>query len=275
MSASGYSAVDLPMYDWPEVRAATASLEAHLQKALLDALDPAGTMSEVAPASADLEANWLHPGLLLSQTCGYPLTQALRDRVALLGVPHYRADGCEGPYYCSQIIVRKSTAHARLEDLRGAVAVLNSTDSQSGMSAFRRAVAGVANGARFFNQVTVSGSHLASMECVALGLADVGCIDTVSWWLAGRELPELAGNLRSIGRSQSAPGLPLITSRAHSAAERERMVAAVEEVFTDPETQESRERLGIRGFTRLSLDAYDVIVRMEQEASDLGYPELV
>ncbi|MCX2725451.1 phosphate/phosphite/phosphonate ABC transporter substrate-binding protein [Roseibium salinum] len=274
MTGRVHHAVRLPMYDWPQVRAATEDLEAALQSALLDALELTPDRLRPWPEDMDLAEAWAHPDVLLTQTCGYPLTHALSGKVRLLGAPHYAAPDCDGPRYCSQIVVRRDSAFSKLEDLRGARAVFNSPDSQSGMNAFRHTVAGVAEEGRFFSEVTSSGGHLASLRAVAEGDADVAAIDAVCWHLACREMPELAGRLKPIARTGSVPVLPLITSSRFSDSEAGLITEVIEAVFAAPETQASRARLGIHGFSRLSTADYAGILRMEREAAELGYPAL-
>ena len=66
----------LPMYDWPEVRAATDALWAKIHTALQK-------RSVGSPDTLDREKSrdttWLSPQLLLSQTCGLPLVQKFAD----------------------------------------------------------------------------------------------------------------------------------------------------------------------------------------------------
>ncbi|WP_209000947.1 PhnD/SsuA/transferrin family substrate-binding protein [Stappia sp. BW2] len=274
MSERSFLAVRLPMYDWPEVRDATRDLEGALQNALCRALNLTEHNIRPWPEGKSLVEAWTDPELLLSQTCGYPLTHALSGKVRLVGTPHYDAEGCDGPRYCSQLIVKRDSAHQTLEDLRGKRAVFNGPDSQSGMNAFRHAVAQIENGGCFFSDVSESGSHLASLKAVADGKADIASIDAICWDLSCREVPELAAQVRPLARTASAPGLPLITSRRFSDAEHGGIAEAVAEVFTAPETQKSRERLGIHGFSKLSADDYSVILHMEAEATERGYPEL-
>lgn len=262
------------MYDWPEVRAETEALEKTLQDALIAALgldrkDLIPWPDNIAAASI-----WNSPSTLLTQTCGYPLTHALCGKVRLLGVPHYAAEGCDGPNYCSQLVVSRESPFRQLADLRGKRAAYNGPDSQSGMNAFRHAVAPFAGGAPFFSEVFESGSHLQSLEAVAEGRADIASIDAVCWFLAGRELPDLAASLRPIGRTASAPGLPLITSLRFSEAEAETISGAVAAVLDSSETAAIRERLGICGFSRASTEDYSGIIAMEQEAVASGYPTL-
>lgn len=262
------------MYDWPEVRTATERLEHALQDALAGALGlhPSGRVPW--PEDRGLEVNWLQPGLLLSQTCGYPLTHALCGRVRLVGVPHYAADGCENGRYCSHLVVARDSNHEVLTDLRGRRAVYNGPDSQSGMNAFRYEVARIAGGAPFFSSVKESGGHLASLHAVAEGVADIASVDAVCWALACRELPDLASKLRSIGRTASVPGLPLVTSLSFSGAEAETIAKTVQSVFEDAALAEDRSRLLICGFSTLSDADYAPILEMERSAAERGYPEL-
>lgn len=274
MTGRRYLPVRLPMYDWPEVREATAELESALQGALLRVLGINDREMRTKDDVDDLAAFWSDPELLLTQTCGYPLTHALAGKVRVVGTPHYDAPGCREAAYCSQLVVQADSRFQSLEDLRGRRAAFNSYDSQSGMNTFRHAIAQLRPGAAFFSDVIESGGHLFSMKAVAAGDADVASIDTVSWALACRELPELAAQLRTIGETAPAPGLPLITSLRFSGAEADLIAQAVEAVFTAPETAKSRERLGIRGFSKLSSGDYDGIVAMERQAASLGYPVL-
>ena len=274
MRENTFLQVRLPMYDWPEVRDATAHLESALQGALSGVLGLAPAELRTWPATDDLEDVWRHPDLLLTQTCGYPLTHALAGKVRVLGAPIYTAEGCDGPNYCSQLVVHSDSRFQSLDQLRGRRAVYNGSDSQSGMNAFRDAVAQLTSGRLFFSALVQSGSHLGSMKAVAAGEADIACIDAVCWGLARRELPELTASLRPIGQTASVPGLPFITSLRFSDAEAEVIADTVETVLTAPETAKSRERLGIRGFSKLDVSDYSGILAMESQAAALGYPEL-
>ena len=274
MNDRTFHPVRLPMYDWPEVREATAQLENALQSALINALglDP----SDLTPWPEDIDVHriWDRPGALLTQTCGYPLTHALRDSVRPLGVPHYAAEGCDGPSYCSQLVVLKDSPFNTVEDLRGNRAAYNGTDSQSGMNAFRHIIAGCAEGGAFFSEVRLTGSHLGSLKAVAEGAADIASIDAVCWALACREVPDLARKLRTIGQTESAPGLPMITSLKWSSSDADIMVETIRSVLSDPGTVRFRDRLLISGFSPIKLDDYDPILRMEREVEELGYPTL-
>lgn len=274
MTKQKHFAVRLPMYDWPEVRDETAHLESVLQDRINDALGLNPSDIEDWPRDQDLVETWAHPDVLLAQTCGYPLTHALNGRVRLIGAPHYRFEGCSGPDYCSQLVVHRNSKFETLEDLCGKRAVFNGSDSQSGMNAFRRSIAEIANGSPFFSDVRVSGGHLMSMQSVAEGRADIASIDAVCWGLACQELPALADQLRPIAKTETAPGLPLVTSLRFSETEAETIAEVIAETFASDETQKSRERLGIHGFSKLEFEHYARIPLMEQQAQEMGYPNL-
>lgn len=274
MSLQTYHPVRLPMYDWPEVRAATMRLETALQNALAGALGLLSSGCVPWPEDRGLEVDWLHPGLLLSQTCGYPLTHALAGLVRPVGVPHYAADGCEGGRYCSHLVVARDSGYRTLADLRGRRAVYNGRDSQSGMNVFRYEVSRIAGGAPFFANVRESGGHLASLRAVAEGTADIASVDAVCWALACQELPGLVARLRSIGRTGSVPCLPFVTSLRFSEAEAATIASTAQTVLADAALAEDRERLLINGFSPISDADYAPVLEMERDAARRGYPKL-
>ncbi|MEP4770810.1 MAG: PhnD/SsuA/transferrin family substrate-binding protein [Roseibium sp.] len=274
MSSLEYRPVRLPMYDWPEVRTETRELEAFLTETLCSELQIAPSRLKAWPDDLPVHDIWTDPGLLVAQTCGYPLTHSLSGKVALVGAPHYKAVGCEGADYCSHLLVAQRSGHQRLSDLRGTTAVFNNPDSQSGMNALRHSIAPLANGEVFFSKVIESRGHLASMQAVADGIAEVAAIDAVCWQLALQEKPEMAGRLRSIGMSAKVPNLPFISSRHHDEETLQKINSAVANVLSDPETEKSRQRLRIGGFSTIDIADYAPILSMESEARDLGYPKL-
>ena len=89
----------LPMYDLPEVRDHTD----RLWTAIAEELRGLGVANvpDMLESPADHHDAWRPPGLLLSQSCGYPVATALRDAVRVVATPHYAAIGCDGPRYRS------------------------------------------------------------------------------------------------------------------------------------------------------------------------------
>ncbi len=260
----------LPMYDLPELRSATdawwTGLSGHLRaQGLTDvpvALTRTDNVNDVQRA----------PDLLLSQTCGYPLTHELSGKVGYVATPAYDADGCQGPAYRSAVIVRADDPAAGLADLKGKVCTVNGPGSHSGYNALRHALASVAAGQPVFSDVHVSGGHRQSIAAVASGRADAAAIDCVTLALVSSQAPKETSAIRVLAFTERAPGLPYITSRDATAetvdAIRNGLRAAVE----DPSLAACRAELLISGVDILSDDAYRRIDDMEDQAVSRGYP---
>jgi ABC-type phosphate/phosphonate transport system substrate-binding protein len=211
------------MYDWPENSAETdatwARIAAWLNEAGL-AAPPALTRS------ADLEALWLSPNLLLAQTCTYPMETVLRGKVAYVATPSYAVEGCETPgHYRSVIIRRGAGGHAPVPLETGAllpdwradeVIAFNGMDSMSGWHGLSRDAARA--GRAMPDRRLQTGSHRASIKAVASGEADFAAIDCVSWAMALAFEPAAQG-VHVAGWTAERPGLPLITRRGRPEAE--------------------------------------------------------
>ena len=146
--------------------------------------------------------------MLLSQTCGYPLTHELAGVVELVATPAYSASGCSGANYCSLIVVSEDNPAAGLQDLHGAVCAYSRRDSHSGYNALRAAVAPHADGSSFFSRVVESGAHPVSIELIATGEADVCAVDCVTHALIAKYRPDALAGTRVMGATEHAPGLP-------------------------------------------------------------------
>ncbi len=260
------------MYDMPEFRHANQSWWQGLARAMTaEGIEGVpGRLSEVA----DPMQHWGKPDLLFSQTCGYPLTHALLGKVAVVATPAYDCDGCAGTTYCSLILVRDGDPAQRIADLTGRTAVVNSLDSQSGFSSLRSVAAPLARDGRFFARLEISGGHLASMDAVRAGQADVCAIDAVTYGLAARYRPSAVDGLRILDRGPEAPGLPYITAGAGSADRLQRLRSALFAALEAPDLSATRAALMIKGAVVLPADAYDRILDLEREAQ-MRLPEMV
>ncbi len=107
---------------------------------------------------------------------------------------------------------RAADPRRSLEAFRGAVAAVNGWDSNTGMNLFRATIAPVAGRAPFFASVVVTGSHLASLEAVADGRADLAAIDCVTYGLLKRLRPGLIDRTAIVAESPLSPGLPFIAA---------------------------------------------------------------
>ena len=219
---------------------------------------------------SDLPSHWLDPGLLLSQTCGYPLMTHLAGRVRLVGTFCYQAPGSMGQLCRSQLVARAKSGSESLADFRGRTVAYNSTDSQSGYNSLRAMVAPLAEGGRFFARAVASGSHHRSLEMVRNGLADIASIDCVS--LAGLQayLPDICEGLCVVGESAPYPGLPLITSMNTSNADLAALRAALGQAAQSAALATTLGALFISGFEVIDLAAYQVCLDMQDQALALG-----
>ncbi|MBI2720462.1 MAG: PhnD/SsuA/transferrin family substrate-binding protein [Rhizobiales bacterium] len=250
----------LPMYDWPEFRAATDSWWAGIARHL----------ESVPPLArpADHTAAWRDPRLLFSQTCGYPFTHEFKGRLKLVATPHYGADGCEGPNYCSLVFAREMRP---LADFRGRTAAVNAPDSMSGMLALQLVFAPLGRHGRFFGSTIRTGGHIASLRAVREGSADVCATDAVCVALARRYRPDYLEGLVEIARSPAVPALPYVTIAGELAA----LQTALARAFADPDLIETRQQLLLTGYSTLSPQAYDRIIVLESAMRRAGGLELL
>ena len=262
----------LPMYDLPEVRAATDDL----WRGLAAALTRAGLKQVPAELlrGVPLADHWHDPDLLFSQTCGYPLTHGLRGAVTPVATPAYDVPGCDGATYRSAIVVRAEDPAERLEDLAGRRCAFNSRDSQSGYNTLRRAVAPLSRAGRFFGAVVESGGHGASLEAVAQGRADLAAADSVTYALLDRWSPRQTEGLRILAWSDAAPGLPYVTWAGAGPDTLARLRDGLASVLADEALATTRQALCLKGAEVLPPEAYDKILEMEADAVELGYPEI-
>jgi ABC-type phosphate/phosphonate transport system substrate-binding protein len=262
----------LPMYDLPEIEAATDAW----WKGLAAAFRREGItdVPDQLWRGAYYREPWTRHDLLLSQTCGYLLTYGLRGKVTLVATPCYSAPGCIGPSYCSVVIVHHDSIVCDLNGLRGTRCAINSRDSQSGHNALRALITRIASGQRFFSHVTISGSHLNSLRMVSEGEADVAAVDCVTYALLARYRPWAIAGTRPLCLTPSAPALPYITKRRAGHDLVARLQNGLQAACDDPKLAESREILMLQGFCALPISDYERVVEMETEAVSCGYQEV-
>ena len=259
------------MYDFPEVRAATDAW----WRGIAAALQRTGIPAVPESLTRDADIDVLHsPELLLTQTCGYPLTHALAGIVSLVATPAYSADGCNGVDYCSFILVSQDNPAAGLEDLRGSVCTFNGPNSQSGYNSLRAAVAPIAGGDEFFSRVIESGGHPVSIELVATGQAGVCAVDCVTHALIAKCQPNALAGTRVIGATEAAPGLPYVTRAGVDKEFMRRLRDGLQAAFADPRLADARDTLLLTDLYVLGYAAYQRIDDMEDSARATGYAEI-
>ena len=198
----------LPMYDLPEVRAATAafwtSLAGNLRRQGL------GDVPDRLAHDRPVAELWSDPGLLISQCCGYDVMHSYSNRLRPVATPEYAAPGCQGGSYSSMVVVADDCPFGDVREMRGVVAVINGSESHSGMSALRHLVSNRHVDGQFFSDVKVSGSHLASLEMIRQREADVAAIDCVTLALFERHLDDATRGVRILGQTYRAPAPPYV-----------------------------------------------------------------
>jgi ABC-type phosphate/phosphonate transport system substrate-binding protein len=262
----------LPMYDFP----ALADAHDRLWLGLVRHLEAAGVPDLPTRLRRDLSPvdTWVHPRLLLSQACEYPLAKTHGRHVRCVATPRYSAPGCDGFRYRSAIVVRRDDPAAALGELKGRRCAVNEMDSNSGMNLLRARIAPLAGGRPFFASVQSSGSHAASARLVADGGADVAALDCVTFAHLRRMDPSLDAALRVLAWTAPSPSLPLVTARAADPALVESLRAALAAVSMDPALRPALKTLALSGFDCNPDESFAEVLRLERGAAALGYPVL-
>lgn len=264
--------VALTMYDLPELQAATDAwwslIAEHLRRAGLDDVPSHLTRGRT------VDRNWRDPGLLLTQTCGYPLTHEHADDLSAVAVPDYRASECGGGLYRSAFVVRADDPAVGLQDLRGRRVAANGPDSQSGCNALRAAVSEIAGSDRFFGTVLWSGAHRQSLAAVRDGKADIAAIDGVTFALVGDVAPQEVAGLRVLDWSAATPALPYAVRKGLDGETRARVTDGLLAAAADPKGTATRDTLRIAGLLPAADADYAVMVAMREAAEARGYPLL-
>jgi ABC-type phosphate/phosphonate transport system substrate-binding protein len=187
--------------------------------------------------------------LILGQTCGWPLVTELAERVQVVGTFDVDVAGAHDGTYRSVLISRQPVS---LDDLlrRPQLRVAaNSIDSLSGWVSLR-AVASAAGVA--LADVEWTGAHIASVEAVRDGRADLASIDAVTWAHLGE--PD---DLAVVGHGPRVPCLPLVTSSSTSTDQLQRLRAALAAAVADPALADDCRTLRIKAFVVRTLSDYE------------------
>ena len=272
MNATRPRIAGLPMYDPPELRAAVDAWWDGLARAFR--AEGVANVPDRLDRGLALDRLWGATDLIFTQTCGYPLFGAWAGRMQYVGTPRHATDGCDGPNYCSFIVVPAHSKAEHLEDLRGARCSVSARISHSGYNALRAHFAPLAVDGRFFGSVSVSGGHEASLLQLRTGEVDVAAIDCVTYALLSRCRPHATLSTRIIGQTASAPGLPYATHPDASPDLVECLRAGLARAFADPTLAKTRSLLLLDGFNVLPASCYDCMFEAEADALRRGYLEL-
>jgi ABC-type phosphate/phosphonate transport system substrate-binding protein len=262
----------LPMYSPPEMGAANAALWTALQQRLrAKGVDTADIKFDSDGRSVP---DGIGPTIFFTQMCGYPLLKHYRDQGIMLATPHYALPGCAGSTHRAFFMVRGDDPAECLEDLRGRIFGCNSLLSNSGMNLPRLSLARIAGGKPFFSSVVTTGGHVASLERLGDYSIDVCSIDNVTWGFFRKFRPIAAKRYRILDETVTSPSLPFVTSVNTTESDAVAIAEALHEVVEDPKTADIRGTLELAGLSVPDLAAYERLAEYEQEAADLGFPEI-
>jgi len=235
----------LPMYDPAPLQDANDAFWALICRNLRmqgmaapDALTRAG----------DVWDHWTDPGLVLSQTCGFPYRARLHGQVTLVGTPDLGVPGCPPGYYCSVFVVHRDDPRRRLADFDGAVLAYNDPLSQSGWAAPQTEAQ--LRGLRFVTGPQ-TGGHALSSHAVAEGRAEIAALDAVTWANL-QTFDPVCGALVEIDRTVATPVLPYITAKGTDG----RLIFAAIAAAIAALPGDKRQRLRLRGIVTIPAERY-------------------
>ena len=211
------------------------------------------------------------PALGFGHTCGYPLMTHLSGAFTPFCAAGFDVPGTNGKYYASQIIVNAESEIENLTQCEGAVAAVNSPDSNSGMNVLRYELARIGAQPGFFARVLISGGHLPSLEAVAEKRADVAAIDCVTFQLIADAYPALSSRVRSIGLTTKTCGLPFVFPANATSAEHKSQYTRALQRACDRLSTDSLQCLHLTGFEPVDLDDYTSILELERYALEHGF----
>lgn len=256
--------VTLPMYDFPELRTATSRLLEKITSNLSDVGWPVRSLFGDFSDHASLVSHWLDPNTALSQSCGLPYLEELRDHAQVLGTFLWRGVSERTGRYRSVLIVRHDDPRT-VDDLAGAQPVINNPESLSGWCSLGAGLGDLGYAAVDFPTAIRSGAHSRSVDMVATGVADVAAIDGATFRLLERYRPSVLKNVRGISLGPVIPATPLIT-RSHTPIDIETVRGAVADAVIDDLASDARDVLGIESFVPLRHADYLPILELVSKA---------
>ncbi len=215
-----------------------------------------------------------NPSLWFGHTCGYPLMTRLRDTLTPINVPIFDVAGCDHTRYSSLLIVPENSTVNTLEECQGLCAVINASDSNSGMNVLRHAVATFNQQGKFFSEVKISGSHLQSVTEVANLRADIAAIDCVSYRFIEDTWPELTARVRSIGFTEKTCGLPFVMPKLSADINNFECITENLNLALSMLDDNRKNWLHLKGFEIVDIGEYQGILDLEISAQEDGYPLL-
>jgi ABC-type phosphate/phosphonate transport system substrate-binding protein len=179
------------------------------------------------PAPAPLEELWLRNDQAAVFMCGLPYSRTEPQPVLIAAPIPSPAEFHGTPHYWSDFVVRKGSAFREVRDSFGNRIAFTVPGSQSGcvaaltylMSVHREAPAPLQT-PLFSEIIAPTITPMGALTAVVDGTADIAPIDSYALRLLGKYRPDLASEVRVVGRTVPTPIPPLVAS-ATAASEEE------------------------------------------------------
>jgi ABC-type phosphate/phosphonate transport system substrate-binding protein len=212
------------------------------------------------PSPRPLEELWARTDQGAVFMCGLPFSTA-RPQPALIAapVPAPPEFGNE-PRYWSDFVVRADSPFQSVADTFGRRIAFTVPNSQSGCVAamthfMSMAGAGLADrGAPLFGEIVAPTlSPLGALNAVVTGAAEIAPLDAYALRLLQKFRPDLASQVRMVGKTAATPIPPLVASHSGLGALRDAFLRAGD----DPAQRALMDDLLLQRFTQPPAGAYD------------------
>jgi ABC-type phosphate/phosphonate transport system substrate-binding protein len=225
------------------------------------------------PAPAPLEELWARSDMLCAFMCGWPFRRS-RPPVQIVAAPIPASGSCEGPYYCTDMIVRADAPFARIEDTFGGRIVWTDEGSHSGFNAPRRLLLNYAAGldSLYTQSIGPVVTPRASLNAVIEGQADIAPLDSYFHMLLKQHEPDVATQVRILARTSCAPIPVLVAAPGIPPEQVARLGTAFEALPQHAAMRSLLEELCLLGFARVpNPERYALIEKWADEAMASGY----
>ena len=167
------------------------------------------------PAPAPLEDLWRRTDQGAVFMCGLPFSRSVPQPVLMAApVPSPAEYGGE-PRYWSELVVRRDSGYRSVSDTFGGRLALTVPGSQSGcVAALSFFMSAEREPPLFAEVIAPTVTPLGALSAVVRGDADIAPIDSYAFALLGWYRPDLAEQVRIVGRTTPTPIPPLVASQA-------------------------------------------------------------
>jgi ABC-type phosphate/phosphonate transport system substrate-binding protein len=261
------------MYAW------SPSLTAVWRRLLEWVAARAGVPLDVMDSSAttSLDELWRREDLGCAFMCGYPWALApTKPQLLAAPVPSPPRYG-DRPVYVTDFVVRADGPHRTLADTFGGTIAYSTEHSHSGYNAPRYHLLGYRTAERPTLFGAVQGPFVRQLPCIEAvveGRADVAAVDGYGLDLLRRHAPEVAGRVRVVETTITAPSAPLVAAPRIDAASGARLTAALVSAHEAPELRATLDDLLLARFVRVAAGDFQVFLDRERAAEAAGYPKL-